>query len=360
MAEEAEQDSKTEQPTDNKVKNAVEKGNVPLSRELMTFGPLLAALILAKLVVENGSGTIEVSLAKLLEDPGGWRLENGSDATTLLGAIFLQAAYVVAPVVALLAAAGLGASMIQNSPSIVFDRIKPELNRISLAKGWKRVFGLQGFVEFLKALFKLAIITVCASLFVAWAKYDVLNAMFAEPISIPKLIFEMSGSLLFAIVLASAVLVGADFAWSRFSWFRQLRMTRQEVKDEHKQMDGDPIIKSRLRSLARDRARKRMIAAVPRATLVIANPTHYAVALRYVRSEGGAPVVLAKGKDLIALKIRQVAEDHGVPVVEDKPLARSLYASVQVDQMIPPEFYKAVAQIILFLMARGGGRVLAR
>jgi flagellar biosynthetic protein FlhB len=142
------------------------------------------------------------------------------------------------------------------------------------------------------------------------------------------------------------------------SWQRNLRMTRQEIKDELKQSDGDPIVKARMRSLARDRLRKRMIAAVPRATLVVANPTHYAVALRYVREEGGAPLVVAKGKDLIALRIRQVAEEHGIPVIEDRLLARSLYDAVEVDRLIPPEFYKAVAQIIFFLFSRGKQQML--
>ena len=130
-------------------------------------------------------------------------------------------------------------------------------------------------------------------------------------------------------------------------------MTKQEVKDEHKQIEGDPLVKMRLRSLQRDRARRRMISDVPRATLIIANPTHYSVALRYVREEGGAPMVVAKGKDLIALKIRAIAEENGIPIYEDRSLARSLYASVEVDKMIPSEFYKAVAGIILFLAQRG-------
>lgn len=126
-------------------------------------------------------------------------------------------------------------------------------------------------------------------------------------------------------------------------------MTRQEVKEELKQIEGDPLMKSRMRSLALDRRRRSMIASVAKATLVVANPTHYAIALRYVREEGGAPRVLAKGKDIIALRIRQVAEEHDIPVMEDKALARSLYNSVEVDRMIPPEFYRAVAQLIHFL-----------
>jgi len=133
-------------------------------------------------------------------------------------------------------------------------------------------------------------------------------------------------------------------------------MTRQEVKEELKQTDGNPIVRSRLRSLARDRSRRRMMAAVPRATLVITNPTHYAVALRYVREEGGAPRVLAKGRNLIALRIREIAEQHEIPIIEDKPLARALHDKVALDQMIPPEFYKAVAQIVYFVMTRKSGQ----
>jgi flagellar biosynthetic protein FlhB len=165
----------------------------------------------------------------------------------------------------------------------------------------------------------------------------------------------MSVHLISTVAVANIILVAADLVWSRVFWQRQLRMSRREIKDELKQADGDPIVKARLRSLARDRLRKRMIASVPRATLVIANPTHFAVALRYVREEGGAPVVLAKGQDLIALKIREIAEKHAIPVIEDRLLARSLYKAVEVDKMIPPEFYRAVAEIILFLSSRKAG-----
>jgi flagellar biosynthetic protein FlhB len=129
-------------------------------------------------------------------------------------------------------------------------------------------------------------------------------------------------------------------------------MSKQEIKNEMKEAEGDPLKKARLRSLALDRRRKSMIAAVPRATLIIANPTHYAIALRYVREEGGAPLVLSKGKDLIALKIREIAEKNLIPIIEDKLLARTMYDSVEVDRPIPPEFYKAVAELIHVLYAK--------
>src|SRR6185436_9676755 len=148
-----------------------------------------------------------------------------------------------------------------------------------------------------------------------------------EPTALPGLILDMASRLIATVAVATIVLVAADVVWSRVSWQRELRMTRQELKEEMKQVDGDPIVKARLRSLARDRLRKRMIAAVPRATMVIANPTHFAVALRYLREEGGAPLVVAKGQDHIALKIREIAVQHGIPIVENKALARSLYRS---------------------------------
>ena len=158
-----------------------------------------------------------------------------------------------------------------------------------------------------------------------------------------------------AVLAATLAVASADLAWSRVRWRRDNRMSKQELKEELKQAEGDRMIKARLRSLRLDRSRKRMLSAVPRATMVVANPTHYAVAMRYVRSEGGAPLVVAKGADLIALKIRAIAEAHDIPVVEDKPLARSLYAAVEVDRPIPADFYRAVAEIVHLIQQRKDG-----
>jgi flagellar biosynthetic protein FlhB len=176
--------------------------------------------------------------------------------------------------------------------------------------------------------------------------------MFSDPSLLPELMLTMAIRLVSAIAIATIVLVAADLLWARFKWRSDLKMTKQEVKEEYKQMEGDPMVKARMRSLAQDRSRKRMLAAVPKATFVIANPTHYAIALRYERSEANAPIVVAKGQDLIALKIREIAEKSGVPVIEDKPLARSMYNHVEVDRMIPPDFYKAVAQILFYILTR--------
>jgi flagellar biosynthetic protein FlhB len=360
MSDEADKESKTEQATEKKTRDAIEKGNVPFSREASVFASLLGIFIVTSFFLVSNVTRMSVSLERFIDDPGGWSLENSSDAVGLFSAIGLDAAHLIVPVVVILGMAGIAASFFQNPPSLVFTRIEPDLSRISIKKGWSRIFGIQGLVEFLKATFKFGAVGLIGFLLIEYFQIDIFNAMFVEPVTLPQLILTMVNRLLAAVVMATLLLVAADIVWSRIHWRRELRMTRQEVKDEHKQIDGDPIVKARMRSLARDRSRKRMIAAVPRATMVIANPTHFAVALRYVREEGGAPLVIAKGQDLIALKIRQVAEENGIPVIEDKLLARSLYQSVEVDKLIPPEFYKAVAQIVFFLTNQNSGGTAKR
>jgi flagellar biosynthetic protein FlhB len=176
--------------------------------------------------------------------------------------------------------------------------------------------------------------------------------MITNPFEFTKVIRSITVDILVAVVLVMAAIAAADLVWSRFSWRRDMRMSKQEVKDELKQSEGDPIVKSRIRSVARDRARRRMMTAVPKATLVIANPTHYAIALRYVREENSAPLVVAKGQDLVALKIREIAEENGIPVFEDVALARSMYKQVSVDSVIPPQFYQAVAELVRIVYAK--------
>ena len=352
MAEEPDKDSKTEEPTEKKIRDAFERGFVPVSREVATLASLLGMLVISSFFLVGGVTHINVSLRRLLDNPGGWSLQNSADAIGLFHTIAMDALRLLLPAVVVLAVAGILSSFLQNAPRLVLERIRPQLSRLSISKGWKRVFGAQGWVEFFKSLFKLGAIAFLGFLLLRSARHDVTNAMIMEPSALPALILTLGTKLLSTVAVAAIVLVAADIVWSRLFWHGELKMTRQEIKDELKQVDGDPIVKARLRSLARDRQRKRMIAAVPRATLVIANPTHYAVALRYVREEGGAPLVVAKGQDLIALRIREVATEHGIPVIENKTLAQALYRSVEVDKMIPSEFYKAVAEIVFFLLAR--------
>lgn len=353
MSDQPDKASKTEEATEKKVRDALEKGQVAHSREAATLAGLIATLGALYFFLSAGVGNFRDALASFIDRPEEFVIATGSDASAILLVIAFEGIKLAGPVVLLLAVAGVTASVLQNQPRLVSNRIEPKLERISLVKGWTRIFGLKGQVEFLKSVFKFVIVGIAGYIALGNADRDIFNALFMEPAAIPELMKQLGTRVLVAVIIAVAFLVAADLAWSRFSWRRDLRMTKQEIKDEHKQMEGDPLIRMKLRSMQRDRARQRMIASVPKATLIVANPTHYSVALRYVREEGGAPVVVAKGKDLIALKIRFIAEQNGIPIYEDRMLARSLYASVEVDKMIPPEFYKAVAGIILFFAQKG-------
>ena len=352
MSNTEDKESKTEAPSDKKVRDALEKGNIPFSRETPIFASILGILLVLTFVAPNNTRLLTELLSLFIDRPQDFRLNSGADAAALFHAISLEAGMFLVPIVAILAACSLAASIFQNTPSFVSERIRPQWNRISPVSGWNRIFSRAGLVEFAKSLFKFGTITIVSILLLRSEQLKVFNAMFSDPTLIPELMLSMAMRLVSAIAIATIVLVAADLVWARFKWRNDLKMTPQEVKEEYKQLEGDPMVKARMRSLAQDRARKRMLAAVPKATFVIANPTHYAIALRYERSEASAPVVVAKGKDLIALKIREAAEKHGIPVIEDKPLARSMYDHVEIDRMIPPDFYKAVAQILFYILTR--------
>ena len=337
---------KTEQPTDKKVRDAIERGNLPVSREAPLFGFLAATLILCTLMLREGAAQLLDVLVKLMDDPGGWTLDNGADAFALGGAVVGSMATFMLPIVVLFLFAGLAASFAQHLPRVVLSRIAPQWSKLSPVGGLKRLLGKDGLIEFGKALVKLLIVTTVVAVVMSGARGAVLDALFAEPLGTPGLMLSLFTRLVSGVLAAFVVLVGLDLVLAKTRWHKNLMMSRQEIREEMKQAEGDPMLKAKRRSLAMDRARRRMIKDVPRATLVIANPTHYAIALRYVRSETAAPVVVAKGQDLIALKIREIAEANGIEVIEDKPLARSMYDHVDVAQAIPPQFYKAVAEVI--------------
>lgn len=346
MADDQDKDSKTELPTEKKISDAVEKGNVPFSREIPVFASTVAIYIYFVFFMPEGIRQLTETLKDIFEQPEAWRLNTASDVVAMFRNLFWRAGAVVVPAFVLMIVFGLGASILQNMPAFVLNRVTPKISRLSPMAGLKRIFGPQGLVEFAKSLVKVLVVSLIVVL-VLWNDYfAALEAMFSDPVQLFSMMSSYFNQIMVIILFATATIALADFFWTRHHWYTELRMTKQEVKEELKQSQGDPIIKSRLRSIARDRARRRMISAVPRATLVIANPTHYAVALRYVREEGDAPVVVAMGQDLVALKIREIAEENGIPVFEDPPLARSMFAQVSVDSVIPPVFYKAVAELI--------------
>ena len=353
---ESDQESKTEQPTEKKIRDALEQGKIPVSREASIFASMAALMVIQSFLIGQGVQELVPTLKGFLDDPDGIRLSTAADAQNLLSVVGLQAMRFMLPLLVVLIAFGLAASLLQNAPRLVLDRIQPNFSRISPAQGWSRIFGAQGLVEFAKSVFKLVSVSLVVGFMLRASEARAFEAMYTDPAALPEMILTIAMRIVAAICITTILLVALDLAWSRFHWRRELRMTRQELKDEHKQAEGDPLVKARLRSLARDRSRRRMIASASKASLVIANPTHYAVALRYRRDENPAPLVLAKGADAIALKIREIAEQNNIPVIENRALARALYEAVQVDQVIPGEFFRAVAEIIYFLQSRQSPR----
>ncbi|WP_068082091.1 flagellar biosynthesis protein FlhB [Polycladidibacter stylochi] len=349
MADDQDQESKTEEPSEKKIRDAIEKGNVPVSKEASVLASLLAmVLIFSFLAVDRAHSLINL-LVWFIDNPGEIALNSSADLTNLLIAVSRQLLIFTLPIVALLIGFGLASSFLQNTPRMVLNRIQPKLEKISIPKGVKRLFSMNNLMEFLKSLFKLVTVASVAIIVMKSQTAAALTTMYSDPDMLPVTIVKMAIKLLSGVCIATIALVGFDLVLARFQWRKKLRMTKQEIKDEYKQTEGDPMVKARQRSLARDRARKRMMGNVSEATVVVANPTHFAVALKYDRTGSEAPKVIAKGQDLIALKIKELAYLHDVAVIEDKPLARALFSAVEVDQFIPPEYYRAVAEIISYV-----------
>jgi flagellar biosynthetic protein FlhB len=351
MADEEDRSSKTEQPTQRRLDEARRKGEVVKSPEVAAFAALAAAVG----VVTLGGGWIARSMAGQLVP-----FIAHPDQISLSGlggvGVMRAAALAAAPVVVVLLAtslAGAAGNLIQHGLLWSPSKLAPDFSKLDPMGGLKRLFGLDNLVNFLKSLAKVG--TFAA---VTWmvlkpraATVGVMPSLAIE--AILPLSAEIMRKLAVAVLIVMAVIAGADWFWSRQRFMQRMRMTREEVKQDHKETEGDPHVKGKQKQLRMQRSRQRMMQNVPKATVVVMNPTHYAVALRYEQGKDAAPVCVAKGVDRLALKIREVAEAHKVHVVEDPPLARALYAAIDVDEAIPREHYQAVAQIIGFVMGAG-------
>ena len=353
MSDKPDKESQTEEATDKRLHDSIERGDTPNSREVTLFAGLLAVLLFFSFFLRSGAARLLAVLQNLLDQCGQFDVGGGRNATYLLGETMQAAGMFLLPAIVLIIVFALVATFGQNPPQISPERIAPKLERISPLAGWSRIVSARGLTEFAKNIAKLVIVGFVAFSVIKGEIGSALATLYSDPAGLADHLLALSTRLLSGVAAAVFVLAAGDFVWTRIHWKRDLRMSRQDVKDEMKQMQGDPMVKARQRSLALERSRKRMMASVPLATMVIANPTHYAIALRYVREEGGAPKVVAKGQDLIALKIREIAEQHGVPVIEDKALARSMYDRVEVDMMIPADFYRVIAELIHFLNRTG-------
>lgn len=342
---------KTEEPTEKRRSDALERDGGPFSREVSSAVALLVLALLLSTFASRLIGHTAAELAVFLEDPGGWRLDSGEDAIRLLKAAASAVSSLLIWFVAAIVAASIVASAAQNLPRFHFHRILPDLSRISPGAGMGRLFSAQSVTELLKGVAKIAVAALAAYLGLGGLSNGFL-ILDARPDAILEILRHLMARIVFISALLATVIAAVDVILTRRSWHQGLMMTRQELKEEMRQQEGDQMIKMRIRSMARARIKRQMMLRVPKATLVIANPTHYAVALRYVKGEETAPKVMAKGQGYVALRIREIAEEHNIPVVEDKALAKSLYHATKLDELIPAEFYKAVAGIIIYLSGK--------
>lgn len=349
---------RTEDPTQKRLDEALERGDVVKSQEVSTWFVIGGGALMLAAFSGSMSGGLTTTFRGLIANSHQIPVD-GRGLISIAGRIEREVLAAVALPLAVLVLAALFGNMIQHRLVWSTEPLKPKFSKISPLAGLKRLFSAQALANFGKGLVKLAVI---GSIMVAllWPQRHRLDGLVSTDI-LGTLLFTRSLSLqLLAAVVAILFLVAAaDYLFQYRQWFERQKMSLREMKEEFKQTEGDPIVKGKIRQLRQARMRKRMMAAVPKAAVIITNPTHYAIALQYDRGME-APVCVAKGVDAVALKIREVAGEHSIPIVENPPLARALHATVEIDQEIPPEHYKAVAEIIGYVMklrrAAGGAR----
>jgi flagellar biosynthetic protein FlhB len=351
MAED--RDAKTEEPTSKRLGKAREEGNIPVSQEIKSVAMLLGALVVVGILGPWVATDLSQYLRSFLERPEQMSLDSDSVGPLFLQIISRVGVLLALPVLVLVIAAFIGTV---GQVGLVYTpkKIEPKLENLSPIAGMRRLFSTQSLVEAGKSIVKILVVGTMIALLIVptiespdWLMGQDIEATLAD-------IHHLIVVILFLVVLVMGALAAFDYVYQNWSHKEKLKMTKQEVKDEHKEAEGDPKVKSRIRTLRLERHRQRMISAVQKASVVITNPTHYAVALHYDTESMAAPVVVAKGVDFLAKRMRQVAEIHDVPIVENPPLARALHASVEVDQEIPAEHYKAVAEVIGYVMRLKG------
>ena len=350
---------KTEEPTSKRLSDAREKGQVATSREINNLFALAAATMLVVLLIPGLMGDLRRMLTVFFEQPHLINLEAGG-LIRLIGRITTQVAAILFLPFLFLSVMALLSSFLQNGILFTTTPLKPDITRLSLAKGFKRIFSTTSLVEFLKSLFKFIIIGSVV-LMVIVPEISGIEALVSLPTeALPERIHEIVILLVGTVTGVMIVVAAADWTYQRYKHLRGLRMTKQEVKDEFKSSEGDAEVKGKIKAIRRERARQRMMAEVPNADVVITNPTHFAVALSYDPLNNAAPRLVAKGVDELARRIREVAAEHDVPLVENPPLARALYSTVDIDAEIPEAHYRAVAEIVSYIWGIRGKSAPAR
>jgi flagellar biosynthetic protein FlhB len=343
-----EKSAKTEDPSQKKLDDAHKKGDVAKSQEVTTWFMICGSGLLFALMASPTSSALTESLKDLLANADQFEI-GGSGFGAFFGGLASSILLVALIPLGVLLFFGIVGNLVQHMPVLSIDPIKPKLSKISPIEGFKRLFSTEALVNFGKGLVKISVVSAVLWFVLQPDLTRLETIVTSDPSMILMQFQEMGLKIIGAVLAVVTVMAIADYVYQRNRWWERQKMTVQETREEYKQLEGDPVIKGRIRAIRNERSRRRMMAQVPEATVVITNPTHFAVALKYDKSMP-APLCLAKGADAVALRIRALAEENDVPIVENPPLARSLFASVDVDQTIPAEHFKAVAQVIGYVM----------
>ena len=354
MAEGTDPESKTEEATPRKLEDARKKGDVAKSPDVAAVLSLTGA---AAVVLMTG-GWFATSMAEQLlpfiAAPhtmiGG--LETGAGIE-----IGTTALWAVAPFLGLVMLAtivgGVGGNVAQSGLLFTAEKLKPDWSKVNPLKGFKRIFGPDGLVQFIKTFIKLLAVGVVCWLVLRPHLRELENMAAMSPALILPLARDLAIALMTSTIVFLGFTAGADFLWQKYRFAERMKMSKEELKEDYKQSEGDPHVKAKLKQIRAQRSRQRMMQNVPKATVIVTNPTHYSVALRYEPGEGDpAPICVAKGVDALAMRIREVGREHNVPIVENVPLARALYAAVDIDETIPREHFEAAAKVIGFVMQK--------
>lgn len=342
---------KTEQPTAKKRQDARKEGNIFQSRDIATVLILAGVFSGIRIWIPFIYGQLKTYMTWVID--GAARSSEDMLSASLVFvtlSVFLKCAL---PLLVLALFLGVVSHGVQTRFNVSFKSIRPKWNRLNPLSGIKRLFSMKNAVELVKNSIKITLLLVLLYNIMKRDLQPMASMIDMNPAASAAYMMKMLFDLLIRVCIAFTVIAFGDYLYQRWEYEKELRMTKQEVKDEYKQTEGNPEIKNRIKSLQRQMASSRMMQKVPQADVIVRNPTHYAVALKYDPSHHGAPVVLAKGQDELALRIVRVGEENGVYITENKPLARALYASCELDREIPAEFYGAVAEILLYLYRTG-------
>ena len=348
MAEEADTTDKTEDPTQKRLDDALLRGDVVKSQEVNNWFVIAGAT----LVLMSFAGSMTEGLTATLRGLIANSYKISVDGPALPGmfqklGLELIAALAMPFLVLMLAA--LAGNLVQHRLVWTAEGLMPKFSKISPMAGFKRLFSKQSLAGFIKGVVKLLLLGSVMVALMMPERDRMEGLVRTDPMALLPFTQALALKLMGAVVALLGVVAAADYFFQYRTWFGRQKMSLQEIKEEFKQSEGDPTIKGKLRNLRQQRSRKRMMAAVPKASVIITNPTHYAIALQYERGME-APICVAKGMDAIALKIREIGDKHGIPIVENPPLARALHATVDIDEPIPAEHYKAVAEVISYVM----------